>query len=106
MSLDIRGCMGKQDKECCTRHSQERVDSGERWGNVHAKGRIEIKNDGSVNGDLTTPQIMIEDGAYFKGSIEIERTAETEAGKKISSGTQSAATALTAARAEPKSLST
>jgi len=79
---------------------------GERWGNVHAKGRIEIKNDGSVNGDLTTPQIMIEDGAYFKGSIEIERTAETEAGKKISSGTQSAAPTVTAARAEPKSLST
>ena len=29
-----------------------------------------------MNGDLTTPQIIIEDGAYFKGSIEIERSAE------------------------------
>ena len=26
-------------------------------------------------GDLTTARIMIEDGAYFKGSIEIDRTA-------------------------------
>jgi cytoskeletal protein CcmA (bactofilin family) len=27
-----------------------------------------------VVGDLTTARIMIEDGAYFKGSIEIDRT--------------------------------
>jgi len=36
-------------------------------GNLRAKDRIEIKKDGSVNGDLTTARIMIEDGAYFKG---------------------------------------
>jgi cytoskeletal protein CcmA (bactofilin family) len=44
-------------------------------GNVHGKGKIEIKKDGSVNGDLTTAQIIIEDGAYFKGSIAIEKSA-------------------------------
>jgi cytoskeletal protein CcmA (bactofilin family) len=44
-------------------------------GNVHGKGKIEIKKDGSVNGDLTTAQIIIEDGACFKGSIEIEKSA-------------------------------
>jgi cytoskeletal protein CcmA (bactofilin family) len=43
-------------------------------GNVHAKGRIEIKKDGAVTGNLTTAQIMIEDGADFKGSIEIDRS--------------------------------
>ena len=42
-------------------------------GNLRARDRIEIKKDGSVIGDLTTARIMIEDGAYFKGSIEIER---------------------------------
>ena len=35
-------------------------------GNVHGKGKIEIKKDGSVNGDLTTAQIIIEDGAYLQ----------------------------------------
>jgi cytoskeletal protein CcmA (bactofilin family) len=45
-------------------------------GNLRAKDRIEIKKDGSVNGDLTTSRIMIEDGAYFKGSIEIDKTAD------------------------------
>ncbi|HEX2714479.1 MAG TPA: polymer-forming cytoskeletal protein, partial [Candidatus Acidoferrales bacterium] len=44
-----------------------------------AKDRIEIKKDGSVNGDLTTARIMIEDGAYFKGSIEIDRTSDKQA---------------------------
>ena len=50
-------------------------------GNVQAKGKIEIKKDGSVNGDLTAAQIVIEDGAHFKGSIEIERSAEKKANK-------------------------
>ena len=48
-------------------------------GNVRAKNRIEIKKDGSVTGDLTTPQILIEGGACFKGSVEIERNVEKEA---------------------------
>jgi cytoskeletal protein CcmA (bactofilin family) len=54
-------------------------------GNVHAKGRIEIKKDGSVIGNLTTAQIMIEDGADFKGSIEIDRTEAKVADKNVSS---------------------
>jgi cytoskeletal protein CcmA (bactofilin family) len=45
-------------------------------GNLRARDRIEIKKDGSVVGDLTTARIMIEDGAYFKGSIEIEKAGE------------------------------
>ncbi|HEV1993270.1 MAG TPA: polymer-forming cytoskeletal protein [Candidatus Acidoferrum sp.] len=54
-------------------------------GNVRAKGRIEIKKDGSVIGNLTTAQIMIEDGADFKGSIEIDRSAVEQADKNVSS---------------------
>jgi cytoskeletal protein CcmA (bactofilin family) len=49
-------------------------------GNLRAKDRIEIKRDGSVNGDLTTARIMIEDGAYFKGAIEIDKSGEIEPG--------------------------
>lgn len=48
-------------------------------GNIFARGRIEVRNDGSVTGDLTTPQVFIEEGALFKGSIEIEKSAEKEA---------------------------
>jgi cytoskeletal protein CcmA (bactofilin family) len=66
-------------------------------GNVRAKGRIEIKKDGSVIGNLTTAQIMIEDGADFKGSIEIDRSATEEADKNVSSR-------AAAAGAGPKSI--
>jgi cytoskeletal protein CcmA (bactofilin family) len=58
---------------------------------VRAKGRIEIKKDGSVIGNLTTAQIMIEDGADFKGSIEIDRSAAEEADTNVSSRAASAA---------------
>lgn len=53
----------------------ELVVSGNLKGNVRAKNRIEIKRNGSLSGDLTTAQIVIEDGAYFKGSVEIDRTS-------------------------------
>src|SRR5258708_19582178 len=52
-------------------------------GNVRGKGKIEIKKDGSVNGDLTTAQIIIEHAAYFKASIEIETFAENESDKNL-----------------------
>jgi cytoskeletal protein CcmA (bactofilin family) len=62
-------------------------------GNLRAKDRIEIKKDGSVNGDLTTARIMIEDGAYFKGSIEIDKSGEKDSGNAFSRSSSSPATA-------------
>src|SRR5215813_3858255 len=58
--------------------AREVVVYGSVKGNLRAKDRIEIKKDGSVNGDLTTARIMIEDGAYFKGSIEIDKSEQKE----------------------------
>jgi cytoskeletal protein CcmA (bactofilin family) len=58
--------------------AREIVIFGSVKGNLRAKDRIEIKKDGSVVGDLSTARIMIEDGAYFKGSIEIEKGAEAQ----------------------------
>src|SRR3981189_1191515 len=60
--------------------AREVVVYGSVKGNLRAKDRIEIKKDGSVNGDLTTARIMIEAGAYFKGSIEIDKSPEKESG--------------------------
>ena len=59
-------------------------------GNLRAKDRIEIKKDGSVNGDLTTARIMIEDGAYFKGSIEIDKSEQKESGSQAFARSSSA----------------
>ena len=55
--------------------AREVVVYGSSKGNLRAGERIEIKKDGSVVGDLTTAHIIIEDGAHFQGSIEIDRKA-------------------------------
>jgi cytoskeletal protein CcmA (bactofilin family) len=71
--------------------AREVVVYGSVKGNLRAKDRIEIKKDGSVNGDLTTARIMIEDGAYFKGSIEIDKSAEKESSNAFSKTAATAA---------------
>ena len=81
--------------------AREVVVYGSVKGNLRAKDRIEIKKDGSVNGDLTTARIMIEDGAYFKGSIEIDKSAEKESGGSAFAKSSSAPAAATAG---PKSI--
>jgi cytoskeletal protein CcmA (bactofilin family) len=55
--------------------AREVVVYGNVKGNVRARDKVEIRKDGSVVGDIATARIMIEDGAYFKGSIEIDRNA-------------------------------
>ena len=41
-------------------------------GNLFATDRVDIRTDGSVIGDISTSRISIEDGAHFKGRIEID----------------------------------
>lgn len=53
--------------------AREAIVYGKVTGNLRVRERVEIKKDGSVIGDITTSRISIEDGAYFKGHIEIER---------------------------------
>jgi cytoskeletal protein CcmA (bactofilin family) len=64
------GRTGKLNSEVTAR---EVVVYGDVHGNVRASDRVEIKKDGSVTGDVITARISIEDGAFFKGRIEIER---------------------------------
>jgi cytoskeletal protein CcmA (bactofilin family) len=51
--------------------AREVVALGSIQGNVEATERIEIKKDAKLTGDIRTARIVIEDGAYFKGSIDI-----------------------------------
>ena len=45
---------------------------GKLVGNIQARGRVDIKKDGSIIGDISSARISIEDGAHFKGRIEID----------------------------------
>jgi len=53
-------------------HAGEVVVYGKVVGNLHARGRVDIKKDGSITGDISSARISIEDGAHFKGRIEID----------------------------------
>jgi len=64
--------------------AREIVIHGSIQGNVDATDKIDIKKEAKLVGDIKTSRIVIEDGAYFKGSIDISK-----AGAKASS--QSAA---------------
>lgn len=67
--------------------AREVVVYGKVTGNLSARERVEIKRDGSVIGDITTARISIEDGAYFKGRIEIDRPKPQAAADSESVGT-------------------
>ena len=75
--------------------AREVVVYGSSKGNLRAGERIEIKKDGSVVGDLTTANIIIEDGAHFQGSIEIDRKA-VDIGPDLDKPTYARAAAATA----------
>jgi cytoskeletal protein CcmA (bactofilin family) len=51
--------------------AREVVALGSIQGNVEAADKIEIRKDARLVGDIRTARIIIEDGAYFKGSIDI-----------------------------------
>lgn len=59
--------------------AREIIVLGSIHGNVEAADRIDIRKDAKLVGDIKTARIVIEDGAYFKGSIDI---VKTEPGKQ------------------------
>lgn len=58
--------------------AREIVIYGSIQGNVEAVEKIDIKKEAKLVGDIKTSRIMIEDGAYFKGSIDITKTAQPQ----------------------------
>jgi cytoskeletal protein CcmA (bactofilin family) len=55
--------------------AREIVIHGSIQGNVEAADKIDIKKEAKLVGDIKTSRIVIEDGAYFKGSIDISKAA-------------------------------
>ena len=58
--------------------AREIVIHGSIQGNVEAADKIDIKKEAKLVGDIKTSRIVIEDGAYFKGSIDISKTAQVK----------------------------
>ena len=58
--------------------AKEVVVLGKVKGNVTASDRVDIRNEGSLGGDVVCQRISIEDGAWFKGSIDIRKPGQKE----------------------------
>jgi cytoskeletal protein CcmA (bactofilin family) len=54
---------------------------GEVTGNVTATEKVDIRDNGSVDGDIAAPRVAIAEGAHFRGSIDMQRT-----GAKVAEG--------------------
>ena len=52
---------------------------GEVTGNVAATEKVDIRDNGSVDGDIAAPRVAIAEGAHFRGSIDMQRTGATPA---------------------------
>jgi cytoskeletal protein CcmA (bactofilin family) len=48
---------------------------GEVIGNVQASEKVDIRDNGSVDGDITSPRVAIAEGAHFRGSVDMQRGA-------------------------------
>jgi cytoskeletal protein CcmA (bactofilin family) len=57
---------------------------GEVVGNVTASEKVDIRDNGSVDGDLISPRVAIAEGAHFRGSIDMQRQGGAKGDVKAS----------------------
>jgi cytoskeletal protein CcmA (bactofilin family) len=73
-----RVTIGQHGKVQASIKAREIVVLGTIQGNVEATEKIDIRKDAKLLGDIKTSRIVIEDGAYFKGSIDITKDAKPQ----------------------------
>ena len=81
-SQDNKVTIGPNGRVQAGIRAREVVILGQVQGNVEATDKVDIRKDAKLVGDITTSRISIEDGALFKGSIDI-RKAEPKTGRAV-----------------------
>jgi cytoskeletal protein CcmA (bactofilin family) len=81
--------------------AREIIIQGSIQGNVDATDKIDIKKEAKLVGDIKTSRIVIEDGAYFKGSIDISKPANRAQAQPASVAAQPVAAAATSQAGTP-----
>jgi cytoskeletal protein CcmA (bactofilin family) len=71
-----RVTVGRNGQVAANITAREVVVLGKVRGNIHASDRVDIRSEGSLTGDVAAARISIEDGAYFKGGIDIRKPGE------------------------------
>ncbi|PYX94195.1 MAG: cell shape determination protein CcmA [Acidobacteria bacterium] len=71
-----RVTVGRNGQVAANITAREIVVQGRIVGNVTASDRLDVRSEGSLTGDVVAQRISVEDGAFFKGKIDIRRPAE------------------------------
>ncbi len=75
-SINLAGnrvTIGRNGVVAANINAREIVVLGKVRGNLTASDRVDIRSDGSLTGDVIAARISIEDGAFFKGGIDIRK---------------------------------
>jgi cytoskeletal protein CcmA (bactofilin family) len=78
-SINLAGnrvTVGRNGVVAANINAREIVVLGKVRGNLTASDRVDIRSDGSLTGDVVAARISIEDGAYFKGGIDIRKAGQ------------------------------
>ena len=73
---------------------------GEVTGNINASEKVDIRDNGSVDGDITSPRVAIAEGAHFRGSVDMQKAGAKPAAAKPAA-TPAPATPATAGADKP-----
>src|SRR6202166_1267685 len=76
-----RVTIGRNGVVAANINAREIVVLGKVRGNLTASDRVDIRSDGSLTGDVVAARISIEDGAFFKGGIDIRKAGGAVASK-------------------------
>jgi cytoskeletal protein CcmA (bactofilin family) len=71
-----RVTVGRNGQVAANISAREVVVLGKVRGNIQAADRVDIRSEGSLTGDVAAARISIEDGAYFKGGIDIRKPGD------------------------------
>lgn len=77
VEVEERMTVGPQGKADAAIKAREVIVSGAVKGNIEAAERVILRKGANLVGDVKTAGIVIEDGAYFKGGIDITRPPES-----------------------------
>jgi cytoskeletal protein CcmA (bactofilin family) len=86
-----RVTVGRNGQVAANIVAREVVVLGKVRGNCQASDRVDIRSEGSLTGDVIAARISIEDGAFFKGGIDIRKPGSADT--KPAGATTTAATA-------------
>src|SRR6202451_460620 len=78
-----RVTIGRNGVVAANINAREIVVLGKVRGNLTASDRVDIRSDGSLTGDVIAARISIEDGAFFKGGIDIRKGGQKPNGEEV-----------------------